>query len=97
MELYVFLITSFIRLAAAMVVFFNCSSATVPYISFNKPIGTAGIQTIKRLKKLRVCKRIKAHRELIFITEMRIERSGLSGKKTNAVFAKSAVTTKTII
>ena len=96
MDLYVFFITGFIRLAAAMVIFFDCSSANPASIFFN-PIGVPGIQTIKRLKKLKVYKRMRTQRVLILVSGIRIERVQLSGKNTTSLITESTNTTKKTI
>ncbi len=97
MELYVFLTTSFIRLAAAMVIFFNCSSANVSSISINSPVGVPGLPTVNRLIKLKAYKIIRAQRLLFFISRLSIEVSELPGKNKNKAIAKPAAITKTLI
>lgn len=84
-------------MAAAMVVFFNCPSASLSSISINNPIVVPGLSTVKRLRKLKAYKILRAQRGVHFISRLIIERSGMPGKNNNTVIAKSAATTKTLI
>jgi len=70
MELYVFLITALVRVAAALAIVFNYFYEEAPY-PFFPSIGHVGQRALMLIKKVKYYRRSKSEKVLVFIGKIR--------------------------
>ena len=89
MELYVFLITALVRVAAAIVIVFNCFYGESAYPSFPS-VGHVVQRAIMLIKKVKYYRRSKSEKVLVFIGEIK-SSARFAGDANNCPAIKKAV------
>ena len=96
MELYVFLITTLVRAAAALVIVFNCFYVDASY-PFFRSIGHAGQRALMRIKRIRFYRRSKTEKVLVFIEEIKNSAPFAGGVNNSLAINKSVENERAII
>jgi hypothetical protein len=96
MELYVFLITTLVRAAAAMVIVFNCFYREATYPLFSA-VDHAAQRALLLIKKIKFYRRSKTEKVLVFLRKIKSSMPFTEGKNNCPAINKSVENERAII